>query len=166
VTLIVSSATGGECQCPLVGRCVAPKPQGPIECGKGSGVVAFKNVFPQVGSGSGGLWGMGRGKEGEGRGLMETSKTPSKHQQTIPPPPPQDAEFQYSIDNPAFTVAKATEKIGAKKPTNISVSFKPDPAKGLTMRTGKLTVACPVQTTSPWVFYLQASEGEAGVGKK
>ncbi len=123
-TLVVSSSTGGEYQCPLVGRCVAPKPQGPIECGKGAGVVAFKNVFPQ------------------------------------------DAEFSYSIDNPAFTVAKPTEKIGAKKQTNINVSFKPDAAKGLTQRTGKLTVACPSQTSSPWVFYLQASEGEAGAGKK
>ena len=123
-TLLVSSATGGEYQCPLVGRCIAPKPQGPIECGKGSGLVAFKNVFPQ------------------------------------------EAEFLYSIDNPAFTVAKPSEKIPSKKPTSISVSFKPDPAKGATQRTGKLTVACPSQTSSPWVFYLQASEDAAGGGGK
>jgi hydrocephalus-inducing protein len=123
-TLIVSSATGGDYQCPLVGRCVAPKPQGPIECGKGSGVVNFKNVFAQ------------------------------------------EAEFFYSVDNPAFAVAKPMEKIPSKKPTTIAVSFKPDPAKGATQRTGKLTVACPSQTSSPWVFYLQASEDAGGGGKK
>jgi hydrocephalus-inducing protein len=122
-TLLVTSATGGEYHCPLVGRCVPPKPQGPIECGKGSGAVAFKNVFMQEG------------------------------------------EFFYSIDNAAFTVAKPSEKIPSKKPTSISVSFKPDAARGLTQRTGKLTVACPSQTPSPWVFYLQASEDAAG-GKK
>jgi hydrocephalus-inducing protein len=122
--LMVSSMTGGEYQCPLVGRCLAPKPQGPVECGKGSGTVPFKNVFMQ------------------------------------------DAEFQYSIDNPAFVVPKATEKIGSKKSTNINVSFKPDAAKGFTQRTGKLTVACPSQTTSPWVFYLQATEAEPGAAKK
>ena len=123
-TLVVSSVTGGEYLCPLVGRCVAPKPQGPIECGKGSGAVAFKNVFMQ------------------------------------------EAEFFYSIDNPAFAVAKPSEKIPSKKPTSISVSFKPDPAKGATQRTGKLTVACPSQTSSPWVFYLQASEDAGGGGGK
>jgi hydrocephalus-inducing protein len=63
-TLVISSDKGGEYECPLVGRCVPQKPQGPIECGKGSGVVTFKNVFMQ------------------------------------------DAEFQYSIDNPAFTIGK------------------------------------------------------------
>ena len=35
----------GEYQCPLVGRCIPPKPQGPIDCSKGSGTVQFKNVF-------------------------------------------------------------------------------------------------------------------------
>lgn len=122
-TLIVSSDTAGTYEIPLIGRCVPPKPQGPIECGKGSGVVPFTNVFPT------------------------------------------EAEFQYSLDNPAFAVAKPSEKIGSKKTTNITVSFKPDPAKGLTARTGKLTVACPSQTSSPWVYYLQASE-DAGGGKK
>ena len=43
--LILSSPNGGEYQCPLVGRCTAPKPQGPVDCSKGSGAVPFKNVF-------------------------------------------------------------------------------------------------------------------------
>lgn len=46
-TLILTSPTAGEWQCPLVGRCIAPRPQGPVDCGgKGSGAVPFKNVFP------------------------------------------------------------------------------------------------------------------------
>eukprot|EP00798_Chlamydomonas_sp_ICE-L_P006741 gene6741-3411_t len=118
-TLVVSSDTGGEYLCPLVGRCIPPKPQGPIECGKGSGQVPFTNVFTS------------------------------------------EAEFLFSVDNPAFTV-KPSEKIGSKKQTNISVSFKPlDPSKP---RSGKLTVTCPSQASVAWVYYLQASE-EAGRGK-
>eukprot|EP00955_Chlamydomonas_euryale_P115431 366348-Chlamydomonas_euryale.AAC.12 len=116
-TLVLTSPTGGEYEVPLVGRCLPPKPQGPIECGKGSGSVPFKNVFDR------------------------------------------DAEFLYSVDNPAFAVSKPSEKVPAKKATNIAVAFKPDPAKGATTRTGKLTVACPSMSSSPWVFYLQATEG-------
>ncbi len=44
-TLILTSATGGEYQVPLLGRCVAPRPQGPVDCSKGSAAVPFKNVF-------------------------------------------------------------------------------------------------------------------------
>ncbi|KXZ49496.1 hypothetical protein GPECTOR_21g722 [Gonium pectorale] len=44
-TLIVSSPTGGEYQCPLVGRCIPPKPQGPVDVSKGSAVLPFTNVF-------------------------------------------------------------------------------------------------------------------------
>ncbi len=32
--LVVASAVGGEYQCPLVGRCVPPKPQGPVDISK------------------------------------------------------------------------------------------------------------------------------------
>ncbi len=69
---------------PLVGRCLAPRPQGPVDCAKGAGTVPFKNVFPV------------------------------------------DAEFFYTVDNPAFSV-KPSEKLAAKKPASISVAFKPDP---------------------------------------
>ena len=46
-TLIVSSPVGGEYVCPLLGRCVPPKPQGPILVSGGSGVLNFKNVLNQ-----------------------------------------------------------------------------------------------------------------------
>jgi hydrocephalus-inducing protein len=78
------------------------------------------------------------------------------------------------VDNPAFILAKSSEKIPPKKATSILVSYKPEAAakaaaKGGTTaaadavaaagppsRTGKLTVSCPKQTGSQWVFYLQA----------
>ncbi|KAJ9512718.1 hypothetical protein QJQ45_019009 [Haematococcus lacustris] len=113
-TLVVSSPVGGVFECPLLGRCMAPKPQGPVDCSKGSATVPFKNVFAT------------------------------------------DAEFMYSVDNLAFVV-KPSEKLGAKKATNIQVTFKPDPKQpGLPVRTAKLTVTCSSQTSVAWVFYLQA----------
>jgi hypothetical protein len=36
-TLVVASAVGGEYQVPLVGRCLPPKPQGPIDVAKVGG---------------------------------------------------------------------------------------------------------------------------------
>lgn len=62
------------------------------------------------------------------------------------------AEFFYSVDNPAFSV-KASESLAAKKTTSIAVSYKEDPSKP---RTAKLTISCPGETSSPWMFYLQA----------
>lgn len=43
-TLVVSSPQGGEYRCPVVGRCVNPKPVGPFVV-KGSAQVPFKNVM-------------------------------------------------------------------------------------------------------------------------
>ena len=78
----------------------------------------------------------------------------------------QEGEFFYSVDNTAFTV-KPSEKIASKKVTNIGITYKVDPKVDPTkpvLRTGKLTVMCPSQTPSAWVYYLQASEGD-GKGK-
>lgn len=109
--LVLTSATGGEFTCPLLGRCIPPKPQGPIDVSKGSGSVPFQNVFTA------------------------------------------EAEFTFSVDNPSFVV-KTGEKLAGKKATSIAISFKlTDPSKP---RTGKLTVSCPSQTSSQWVYYLQA----------
>jgi hydrocephalus-inducing protein len=44
--LILSSSIGGDYICPLVGHCLAPKPQGPIIVKSGApSSVSFKNVF-------------------------------------------------------------------------------------------------------------------------
>lgn len=76
-----------------------------------------------------------------------------------------EAEFAYSIDNPAFVLGKASEKLQPKKPVAITVSYKPDasakaaaasPDAAHSSKTGKLTVSCPKQTSTQWVFYLQA----------
>jgi hydrocephalus-inducing protein len=64
----------------------------------------------------------------------------------------QDATFHFSCDNPAFTV-KPSELIKSKQSVNVNIAFKEQP--GLP-RTGKLTIACPDQTPSPWVYYLRA----------
>ena len=45
-TLIVSSATGGEYRCTLLGVCKRPQPQGPFVIAKnGSREITFRNVF-------------------------------------------------------------------------------------------------------------------------
>ena len=46
-TLVVTSPVGGEYVCPVVGRCVPPKPQGPILLSGDSGSLSFKNVLAQ-----------------------------------------------------------------------------------------------------------------------
>ena len=45
-TLIVTSPVGGEYRCPVAGRCIPPKPQGPFAI-KGKGSIRFKNVFTE-----------------------------------------------------------------------------------------------------------------------
>jgi hydrocephalus-inducing protein len=125
--LLLSAAAAGPYEVPLVGQCVPPKPQGPVDVSKGSAAVPFRNVFAS------------------------------------------EAEFFYSVDNPAFVVAKTSEKLQPKKPVTITVSYKPDAAAKTASaaggsdaaaaghaRTGKLTVTCPKQTSTQWVFYLQA----------
>lgn len=44
-TLLLTSTTGGEYAVPLLGQCVPPKPQGPVDVSKGSAAVPFTNVF-------------------------------------------------------------------------------------------------------------------------
>lgn len=77
----------------------------------------------------------------------------------------QEAEFLFSVDNPAFVLAKTSERLAAKKSTTIAITFKPEAvtkaaaaavAAAPLSRMGKLTVSCPKQTSSQWVFYLQA----------
>ena len=48
-TLTIASNSGGEYVFPLIGHCLAPKPQGPytIKAG-GMTTIPFKNVFPQT----------------------------------------------------------------------------------------------------------------------
>lgn len=46
-TLVVTSPVGGEYICPVFGRCVPPKPQGPIILSGDSGTLSFKNVLTQ-----------------------------------------------------------------------------------------------------------------------
>ncbi|WIA13448.1 hypothetical protein OEZ85_007028 [Tetradesmus obliquus] len=84
--LLLSSAAAGPYEVPLVGQCVPPKPQGPVDVSKGSAAVPFRNVFAS------------------------------------------EAEFFYSVDNPAFVVAKPSEKLQPKKPVTITVNYKPDAA--------------------------------------
>ena len=43
--MLITSDTGGEFVVPVSGRCVAPKPVGPIVVGPGGASASFKNVF-------------------------------------------------------------------------------------------------------------------------
>jgi len=64
----------------------------------------------------------------------------------------QDATFHFSCDNPAFTV-KPSEVVKSKQTINVSIGFKETAGHP---RTGKLTIACPNHSPSPWVYYLRA----------
>lgn len=64
-----------------------------------------------------------------------------------------EAEFVFSTDNPAFTCVRVAERLAPKRPATIAVAFKPVPGAP---RAAKLTVTCPKQTSTAWVFYLQA----------
>lgn len=68
----------------------------------------------------------------------------------------QAADFQYTVDKDAFSVAKNSERINGKGSTGISVSFKaPAGASGRT--TGKLIVTCPTLKNVSWVYYLHGT---------
>ena len=43
--LVLSSATAGEYECPVTGRCVPPKPQGPVDLSKVSWVSRFAGLL-------------------------------------------------------------------------------------------------------------------------
>jgi hypothetical protein len=230
-TLVVSHPIAGEYLMPLVGRCVPPKPQGPIN---------VSEVNTGVGQTDGGcslLLGLAPRKwwrvpartapppyrvcarcccllhyfPGVASLGISCSLLPSPAPPQPAPPPwprdhqgaasvpfrnafPREAEFTYAVDNPAFVLTRASERLGPKKTTCIGVSFRPDatgqraggstaaagvgrasvagtPAgggsggggggggggeAGCPLRTGKLTVSCPRQTASQWVFYLSA----------
>ena len=44
-TLILKNDKGGKYECPLVARCIPPKPRGPIDVKGAGGTVPFRNVF-------------------------------------------------------------------------------------------------------------------------
>jgi hypothetical protein len=72
-------------------------------------------------------------------------------------------QFNYVIDNPAFTCSKG-EKIPPKKQTKVTVSYKPMP--GLS-DCGRLTISCLELPMYSWVFYVQGSiEPAPKVGKE
>lgn len=60
-------------------------------------------------------------------------------------------DYLFQTDNPAFTVGKG-EKMPAKKPTKIKVSYKSIPGAP---PNGKLMVSCPEYGPWIWIFYLQ-----------
>jgi hydrocephalus-inducing protein len=65
-----------------------------------------------------------------------------------------EAEFMFTIsDSPAFTVVRPSERLAPKKPASIAVTYKAAPSAA---RTAKLTITCPKQTSTQWVYYLQA----------
>jgi hypothetical protein len=63
-----------------------------------------------------------------------------------------DADFTVGTDNPAFTVAAPSLRIGGKKAGAVAVKYNPvDGAPPA----GKLIVSCPAKPDlPPWVFYL------------
>jgi hydrocephalus-inducing protein len=64
----------------------------------------------------------------------------------------QAEEFSFAVDNPNFSLAKKSEKIDAKKSTQLVVTFKA-PAAGNQPQMAKLMVSCP--NLPPWIYYLR-----------
>ncbi len=134
-TLVVANAAGGEYLVPLVGRCTPPKPQGPI------------NVA-EVGAGRGER----RLPDGLLTDLHPTATQPPTPLTALSPPSsinpkgpgavpfrnvfPREAEFTYSVDNPAFVLGRTSEKLGPKKATAIAVAFRPEAALASLARGG------------------------------
>jgi hypothetical protein len=80
-------------------------------------------------------------------------------------------DFLFSVDNPAFQLAKKTEKLNRKTTVAIAVSYKPADGSGAKGKgkgkesrptsaaptanpIGKLLVTCP-NTGATWIYYLQ-----------
>jgi len=65
----------------------------------------------------------------------------------------QPAEFTFQLDNPSFSGPPRMQKLDPKKPTNIPVTFKPEPPKA---QGGRLIVTNP-QVSTPWIFFLKGT---------
>ena len=98
---LYSSLTSGqssEYTCLLLGSCTPPKPAGPVVVpALGAGVgIRFKNVL------------MPSGAAGSSAAAASAAES-----------------FVYTIDNPAFTLNKRSERLASKATTVIQVTYKP-----------------------------------------
>lgn len=163
-SIIVKSPTAGEFVCPVVGRCQAPKPQGPIIL-KGAllSILAPRAAHSfDVHSSTAAVY----------VAIVRAVRLLTSPLSPLPLPScisantgvlpfknvfSKDTDFAITVDNPAFVVAKV-EKIGAKKTNNIKVDFKPPAGVAAPARHAKMTVTCAEAKETPWVFYLQAPQ--------
>lgn len=104
---VYSSLTSGqssEYTCLLLGSCTPPKPAGPVVVpALGAGVgIRFKNVLVPASASS-----------GAGSAAAAASAAAAE-------------SFVYTIDNPAFTLNKRSERVASKSSTVIQVTYKPD----------------------------------------
>ncbi len=129
-TLVLTSATGGEYHCPLLGRCIPPKPQGPVDVSKGSAALPFTNVFPA---------------DAEFQMAVDNPAFVVKPVEKI------GAKKAANIAI-AFKPPAEGGKGGKGKDKDAPPPEPPTPLS----RTGKLTISCPAQTSVQWVYYLQA----------
>jgi hypothetical protein len=130
--LIVSSLTGGDYICPLIGHCISPRPQGPIIIKAGApSSVLFKNVFNTNATFS---------------LLVDNPAFIVKPSETIPykKTVPIMISFKTAVP-PASTVADKNQKEKAAVPTNILANQS---------KTGKLTITNQ-NTNISWVYYLK-----------
>jgi hypothetical protein len=127
--LILSSSIGGDYICPLVGHCLAPKPQGPIIVKSGApSSISFKNVFST---------------SAVFNCIVDNPSFVVKASETIPP----KKTVSFSIGYKALPdKAPSTEK-----------NTVPANAKTAALsKTGKLIVTNPNSNIS-WVYYLKFS---------
>ncbi|XP_078720178.1 hydrocephalus-inducing protein homolog isoform X2 [Lampetra fluviatilis] len=70
----------------------------------------------------------------------------------------QTASFVAAVDSPAFSVRAAGESVRPKRTITIVVGFEGAP--GAAPVTARLTVSCPQQPASSWIFYLRGVSAE------
>nr|XP_032813560.1 hydrocephalus-inducing protein homolog isoform X3 [Petromyzon marinus] len=70
----------------------------------------------------------------------------------------QTASFMAAVDSPAFSVRAAGEAVRPKRTITIVVGFEGAP--GAAPVTARLTVSCPQQPASSWIFYLRGVSAE------
>ena len=77
------------------------------------------------------------------------------------------ADFVFTCEPAAFSVAKPRENVPAKKETPVAIAYKPEP--GAPPAKGKLTIASAGGDGSRWTYYLhgepEGGDGAAAGGK-
>ena len=154
-TLLVAHPAAGEYRVPLVGRCGPPKPQGPIAVGDAAAPLPFRNVFPREAdfffAADNPAFVLSRASERIGAKKAATVTVAFRPEAALAAAGGARGGRATSGNSSAGGSAGGSRAGTAAEPA--AVTSVPT--------TAKLTVSCPRQTHSVWVFYLAAATAAA-----